>query len=357
MNIVVDINHPAHVHYFKNFVWEMKKGGHKVLITASDKEISYKLLDIYGFNYVRLGTYGVSLAEKLLKLFVLDFKMFQAVKSFKPDILLGFGSIRVAHISSLMRKSCIIFGDTEHSILNRILYLPFTNVFITPSCFKKDLGRKHIRFNGYMELAHLHPKYFKPDPSVLDELDLSENDIFIVVRFVSLTATHDIGQKGIENRVDLIRNLEKYGKVFITSEGRLEKCLEKYRITLSPEKFHDLLWYATLYIGEGVTIASESSILGTPSIYISSLAGILGYLDELEQKYGLMYSFANSDDALEKAKELLEKPNIKQDWKMKREIMLRDKIDVTQFMLCFVENYSLSFEKKPRGIWIGKTRK
>ena len=25
MRIVVDINHPAHVHYFKNFIWEMQK--------------------------------------------------------------------------------------------------------------------------------------------------------------------------------------------------------------------------------------------------------------------------------------------------------------------------------------------
>jgi len=25
MRIVVDINHPAQVHYFKNFIWEMGK--------------------------------------------------------------------------------------------------------------------------------------------------------------------------------------------------------------------------------------------------------------------------------------------------------------------------------------------
>jgi hypothetical protein len=30
MKIVVDINHPAHVHFFKNFIWEMEERGHQV---------------------------------------------------------------------------------------------------------------------------------------------------------------------------------------------------------------------------------------------------------------------------------------------------------------------------------------
>lgn len=342
LKIVVDINHPSDVHYFKNFIWELERRGHEVLITASEKEMSYKLLDLYGFHYFRLGTYGVSLVEKLVKMPILDLKMYKAVKSFRPDIFIGAGSIRNAHVSSLMRKPCIALDDTEHATLGRMLYLPLTNIVITPSCFKKDLGKKQIRYNGYKELAYLHPKYFSPDSSILDKLGLNMNERFIVVRFISWAAIHDLGQHGIKNRVNLVRKLEKYGRVLITSEGILEKSLEKNRITLSPEKFHDLLWYASLYIGEGVAIASEAAILGTPSIYVSSLAGMLGYLDELELKYDLLYSFNNSDDALKKAIELLQTPNAKKDWKKKRATMLKDKIDVTEFMVRFIENYSTS---------------
>jgi hypothetical protein len=28
MNILVDIGHPAHMHFFKNFLWDMQKKGH-----------------------------------------------------------------------------------------------------------------------------------------------------------------------------------------------------------------------------------------------------------------------------------------------------------------------------------------
>jgi len=356
MKIIVDINHPAQVHCFKNFLWEMERRGHEILITASEKEISYKLLDIYGFNYVQLGSYGVSKIEKLVKMPILDLRMYFAIRRFKPDIFIGFVSIRNAHVSSLMGIPCIAFDDTEHAKAVQILYRPFTNFILTPSCFKNYLGKKQIRYNGYKELAYLHPKYFKPDLSVLDELKINENEKIIVIRFVSWTAVHDFGQNGITNRINFVNKLEKYGRILITSEGPLEKSLEKYKITLSPEKFHDLIWYATLYIGDGATIASESAILGTPSIYVSSLSGIMGYLDELEQKYDLMYSFSNSDDAIKKAVEILETPNVKEDWRRKKEIMLRDKIDVTAFMVWFIENYPLSVEPS-KGIDIGKNSK
>ena len=207
MRIVVDINHPAHVHYFKNFIWEMEREGHEVLITASEKDVALKLLDSYGFNYIRMGSYGNSLAKKVMNVSVMDLKMYKAVKNFKPDIFVGFGSIRAAHISKLMGKRCINLEDSEHSRWENRLYTPFTDAVLTPSCFQGDLGKKHIRYNSYTELAYLHPNYFTPNPAVLDEMGLSKDDTFIILRFVSWTASHDVGQHGIRNKIELVREL------------------------------------------------------------------------------------------------------------------------------------------------------
>ena len=46
--IVVDVNHPAHVHFFKYFIVEMRERGHEVLITASDKDVTIHLLNAMG---------------------------------------------------------------------------------------------------------------------------------------------------------------------------------------------------------------------------------------------------------------------------------------------------------------------
>ena len=70
-----------------------------------------------------------------------------------------------------------------------------------------------------------------------------------------------------------MEHLEKYGKVFITSEVTLPDHLKKYQITIPLEKLHDLLYFATLYFGEGSTTAAEAAMMGTPAVYVSSLAG------------------------------------------------------------------------------------
>jgi predicted glycosyltransferase len=157
MKIVVDIGHPAHVHLFKNFVWEMEKRGHEILITTSKKDVSIQLLDAYGFDYIHLGSYGFSPVTKILNIPVMDLRMYKAVKNFKPDVFVGMGSIRAAHVSKMMRKTSITFEDTEPGTYqNKILYGPFTDVTLTPSCFKKDLGKKQIKYDGCHELAYLH---------------------------------------------------------------------------------------------------------------------------------------------------------------------------------------------------------
>mgnify|MGYP000916640754 CR=1 FL=1 len=112
MRIVVDIGHPSQVHFFKNFIVEMQKKGHQVLITVSEKDIATYLLRTFGFEYMNLGSYGKSLLKKVLNVPIMDIKMYKAVKKMNPDIFLGFGSVRGAHVAWLLRRPCVIFdGD------------------------------------------------------------------------------------------------------------------------------------------------------------------------------------------------------------------------------------------------------
>lgn len=347
MRIVVDIGHPAHVHLFKNFVWRMKAKGHEILITATKKDVSLELLNSYGFDYVPMGSYGSSTIKKMVNVPIMDLKMYRAVRAFQPDILVGVAPIRATHVSRLIRKPCIGFDDNEYSKVENSLYLPFTDVVLTPSCFKKDLGKKHVRYNGYKELAYLHPNYFQPDPSVLDELGLTEDDKFVILRFVSWHAVHDIGQYGFDTQAKskLVSRLVEYAKVFITSETPLPAELEKYRIPVSPKRLHDLLYYASMLVGDCGTTAAEAGILGTPVVRYNSFVGPndLGFLVALEQKDGLIYSFKELDQAMAKAEEILASKNIKQEWAEKRAKLISNSIDVTAFVCWFIENYPESF--------------
>lgn len=342
MKLLIGVAHPADVHLFKHLIWLLEKKGHNVKIIGRNKDLCKTLLDRYDFEYDLISNAGNGVFGLGLEMISRTKKCVSIIKRYNPDIVLSMMDPPSAIASKVYGKKYISLADTEHSKLVTNLTLPFSDVVLTPSCFRKDLGDKQIRYEGYKELAYLHPNFFQPNPNVLSELGLTENDPYIVMRFVSWGAIHDVGQHGICNKKDLVKMLKSYGKVFITSEEEMDVELERYKLELPPEKLHDLLYYATLYIGEGATTASECAVLGTHAIYVNTLR--LGYLDEEEEKYDLVYNFSTQEDiekkVYDKALELLKNPNLREDGKKKRDKLLKDKIDVTQFIAQFVEHYN-----------------
>jgi len=339
LRILVEIGHPADVHLFKNLIWELQKRGHEVKIVVLEKDINKQLLDLYGFNYTLIGKKSKGIFNKLCSLFVNCYRFYNLSKKFNQDVSISIGSPYSSVGTKLIGGKSIAFNDTEHSVEQYMLYAPFTDIICTPSAFNKNLGKKQIRYDGYHSLAYLHPAHFQPDPTVLSDLNINIGDVFFIIRFISWNASHDIGQKGfsMETKKKLVSELSKFGRVMITSEGNLPKEFEPYRISVALNKIHDLLYYSTLYIGEGGTMASEAAVLGTPSVFVNSLS--LGYLNEQEHKYGLTVNVHDSTHLFDKLNPLLERKDLKKEWAKKREAMLKDKIDVTKWMVDFFENY------------------
>jgi uncharacterized protein len=349
MRIFFNMCHPAQVHLFKNAIWTLKKRGHECKITVVDKEVSLNLLDAYGFEYDIVGSEKYSLFSKAIETTKIEYMMYKIARSFKPDVLVGgVGNLYSAHLGKFIGKASIIFDDTEHSKIEHFFMDPFATIICTPLCYTRNLGKKQVMYNGYHELAYLHPNYFTPNSEALKELGLKDNDTFIVLRFVSWNAGHDIGHHGIQNRIEFVKELEKYGRVLITSEGRLQPELEQYKMKIFPEKLHDLLYYATLYIGEGGSTASEAATLGTHSIHISTTAKYCGIFNDLHG-YNLMWTFDNENGVIDLVKELLQRKNLWKEGKEKRNILVAEKVNVTDFMVCLIENYSqtLKMEQDP----------
>lgn len=345
MKILIDIGHPGHVHLFKFFAKEMLAKGHNVLFTCREKEFEIDLLNSNGFEYKSFGKKYHSSIGKIWGMIEFDIKEFLTGIKFKPDILLSHGSIYAAHASFLLKRHNISFEDT-FNFEQISLYKPFTDVILTGDYEHPGLGDKEIRYNGYHELAYLHPKRFTPDKSILNELGVKENEKYVIIRFVGWKATHDAGHKGIsyENKWKAIREFEKYAKVFISSESKLPQEFESYRIKIDPHRMHDAMAFATLVIGESFTMPSEAAVLGTPTIVIHNTKSF--YLTEQAEKYGLVFVLSESNEdqqkAITKGIELLNTPNIKAEWQRRRQKMLADKVDVTAFLVWFVENYPKS---------------
>lgn len=337
MKILIDIGHPAHVHYFKYLISHLKNTGDKILVIARDKEVSHKLLDAYNISYASRGKGKNSAIGKLLYLITADLKVYKLARKFKPDLFLSVASPYAAQVAWLMKKPHIAIDDTEAATTARKFYLPFSNQVITPDCFEKDLGKKHVRVNSFTELFYLHPNRYSPKP-VDKLLGLKNREKFVLLRFVSWNANHDIGQKGIslEIKNQLIEKLKILGfKILISSEGELPSQFKEYKIQIPPERMHDVLASASLFIGEGATMASECVMLGTPAIYVNSLTA--GTLNEQSKHYGLI-SLRNGDELIQELDQLLN-TDFTQKAKIYKEKMLREKIDFTLFLTDFIENF------------------
>jgi predicted glycosyltransferase len=342
MKILIDIGHPAHVHLFKNFAIEMLGKGNDVLFTCREKEFEIALLEHYGFRYKSFGRKYKSLIGKVLGMLEFGIKEWMVGRKFKPDVLLSHGSIYAAQASFFLGKPHIAFEDT-FNFEQIYLYKPFTKYILTADYLHPLVSDKVVRYPGYHELAYLHPNRFNPDISVLNELGVKEGEKYVIIRFVSWNASHDICHKGIslESKIKAVHEFEKEAKVFISSEQPLPDQLEKNRIRIAPYKIHHVLAFASLFFGESATMAAEGACLGVPGIYLDNKGRL--YTKELEEKYGLCYNYSESgydqEMAIQKGCQLLkyDKDDLKREFARKRLKLISEKIDVTAFLVTFIE--------------------
>ncbi|SMD46295.1 hypothetical protein SAMN00777080_4977 [Aquiflexum balticum DSM 16537] len=345
MKILIDINHPAHVHYFRNFYEIMTEKGHQILVVSRNKEIEHQLLEYYNIPFINRGKGKEGKIGKFVYLVYADLKLLTIALRFKPDVFLNFLHPYPSQVAKLLGKTSLVFSDSEHAALHHKLTVPFATKIFTPSCYRIDLGEKQVRFNSFMELSYLHPNYYTPNPDIFQILGISPGERYVIVRFVSWAAAHDFGHAGIslENKTKAVLEMSKLVKVFISSEKELPEKLKPFQIRIPLHRIHDALYYSSMLFGESGTMTSEAAVLGTPAIFLNDNG--LGYTDEEEHEYGLVYNYTESpvdqERAIEKAIELLQKPHLDLEFKSKREKLLSDKLDTTQFMMEAIENLDL----------------
>ena len=197
MTILFDINHPAHVHYFRNTIKKLKVEGHEVIVVSRNKEIEHELLRTYDIEFLSRGKGSSSYFGRFFYYIYSVFFNLWIIFSRNVDIVISFMHPYGVHASWLSGKPSIVFSDTEIAKLHHVMTLPFLTELHTPFTFKKDMGKRHTKFNSFMELAYLNENQFTPDSNILKSLGITENTKFILVRFVSRKSLHDHNHKGI----------------------------------------------------------------------------------------------------------------------------------------------------------------
>lgn len=351
MKILFYLHHPAQFFLFKNVINELKNNNHNVIIFATKKDILADLLKSFNIKFINNLPFGrkdkrISMALGVLKQ---DFGLLMYCFKNRPDIMVGT-SAEICHIGKILRVPSIFVNEDDVEVValvGKIAY-PFANYIVAPRvCSTGKWNYKTIRYDGYHELAYLHPNHFVPKKEIVNKY-FSANEPFFIIRLAKLTAHHDKEVNGLSYQItkELIEILEPFGKIYITSEKKLNSSFQKYQLNINIQDIHHVLYYAKLFIGDSQTMAAEAGVLGTPFIRYNDFVGRIGYLNELENKYHLGFGFSTDEPKkmLEKVKKLVKNPDTQKIFRERKAKMLKEKIDFSIFLYDLISGYPNSLK-------------
>jgi uncharacterized protein len=339
MRILVEILHPAHVHFFRHFIAEMESRGHQLLVTARDKDVAVALLEAYGIPHRVLSTQrkgGLALAREL-------FRRTQAllpiIDEFQPDVLTGIMGPTIALAGRRKGVPTVVFYDTETAWLTNSWVYRLADAVCTPDSYPGTVPGRHLTYPGSHDLAYLRPERFTPDPEKLRRFGLDPGRPFTFARFVSFEASHDLRDRGLslEGKVALLEHLAKAGEVVVSTEGPLPRGLPATPLKGPVHEIHHVLAAAGLVVGDSGTMSTEAAVLGTPAVFVSTAR--LGVLLDLEHRYGLIANVAPNDPAVAIAAASRLMAESKSGLIAEgRQRLLAETVDVTSWMVDFFED-------------------
>ncbi|MCF8378562.1 MAG: DUF354 domain-containing protein [Bacteroidales bacterium] len=349
MKILFHLGHPAHFHLLKNVISSLIDRKHQVIILIKRKDILQNLLEESLFEFINIMPDGrkdnkISIAFGQIRQ---DLKLFLFCLKNKPDMLVGT-SVAISHVGKVLNIPSVNLNEDDADVvpLYAKLAYPWATHILSPRvCRMGKWIDKTINYESYHELAYLHPNNFIPQKEIAKKY-LSLEKPYFILRFAKLRAHHDTGINGISDEIaaKLIELLSPFGRVYITSERKLNAGLEPYRIQIKPIDIHHVMAFAKIYIGDSQTMAAESGVLGVPFIRFNDFVGRIGYLEELETKYQLGFGIKTNEmkKLFSTLEDLIKNENLDAVYKERRLKMLSEKIDYNALLVWFLENYPQS---------------
>lgn len=340
MKILIDIGHPAHVHFFARPIQLLRAEGHAILVTSRHKDIALELLDEMGVPHLPLSRAATGLTGFARELITRDLALIRSARRFGAERMAEIGGTFVAHAGLVTGVPSLVFYDTENAVLQNAITYPFASRVLVPRCYRGWTPRRRtLRYAGYHELSYLHPDVFTPDRALAEANGLLPDRDNFLIRLVSWQANHDLGERGWSRELlaALVQRLSARGQVLISAEAELDADFAPYRYRGRLSDIHQVLSGCRLFIGESATMASEAAVLGVPAIFAAETGR--GYTDEQELRYGLVHNLRRLDLAaiLAAVDRLLAQPA--EHWQAQRRRLLADTIDVARFVADAIVDY------------------
>ena len=332
MKIIIDLNHPCDINFFKHLILQLNDNvGIKLFITVLDRDPVPRIvadefpnIDVKYFGKHRHTKMSIIFQANILKFI----KLFIFVLQVKPDYGVSFGGYLLGASLKLLRKKNIQFDDDPEAKINHFLEKITATELIFPPIILPH-GNISI-INSIKEWAYLSPKYFTPNEDCLKEYNLIKKD-YVFIREVNSNTTNYLGQKS--NIIATITSEFPVNiKVVLSLEDKsnILNYPASWIVLKEPVKnIHSLMYFSKVVLSSGDSMAREGAVMGVPSIYcgIRNMA-----VNDILIKKGLLYH-ENIDNILKLIENIFNnEDDIKKQDNIRNELLM-EWDDPTQFLL------------------------
>lgn len=337
--ILFDLGHPAHFHLFRHAMAALRAAGWEVEVLAHQKDCLHELLNAAGVPFHAVPRRGQSMAALAVAAGKALATTLALSRSRPFDLMVGT-SVSIGLASRLTGAASVVFEEDDAAVVPLFALLAYgtAHYVATPQCLAFERhGSKHVTYPGYQELAYLHPRRYRPDPAIRSALGVAPGEKFFLVRLVALRAHHDLGQRGLSagQAGEIVRRLARHGPVFVSAEAGRCGELGARPLPTPPDRVLDVLAAADIVVGDSQTMVAEAAVLATPALRCNTFVGRLSYLEELQHRFGLTIGHlpGQFDQLLATLDGWLARPDLKAEWLARRDAMLAQCVDTTDWML------------------------
>jgi len=353
MKVIIDIAHHAHVNFYKNTIdiFNKKYGEVSLIVRPRGSLVEIIKKECPNNDIISIGTHHHSLLGKMLGLVKRDIQLMIYLHKKEFDLSTGVAGFYIAPISRILGKPSVLFYDDFEYKSNFYLSQLTATRYVIPSCIPIT-KRNILKYNGFKELAYLHPNYFKPNKKALEQYELAPYN-YVFIREVSGIS---LNYKNFQY-VDLstvIHHLKKLGfKIILSLEdkNKVDRFNNDCIILEEPiDDIHSLLSFASFTISSGDSMARESCLVGTPSIYTGGRDMIINKelikrscmfkVDDKQHLKDVVKNIIEND--IKKETEETIKHAIKYEWEDTTEVIINNLLSVIYKDDSLIEKYQIN---------------
>ena len=307
MKIWIDLDNTPHVPFFKPIIRELEMRGYTIVLSARDAFQVFELATLYGLVYKKVGKhYGKNPLFKMLGVCWRSLQLLPFVIHEKPVMGLSHGSRSQILLCNLLRIPTVMIMDYEHA-QTPLLLRPRWEIIpaaLSNESLQCKTEERILSYEGIKE--DVYAPEFKPDPSIIAQLNLNEDNILVTVRPPANEA-HYHNPESDALFVEFMKRVCNTSGIqaILLPRNKLQETqirtnwpqwFENFNVIIPKQAVNglNLLWHSDLVVSGGGTMNREAAALGVP-VY-SIFRGKSGAVDRQLQNDGRLLLIENIDD-------------------------------------------------------------